>query len=421
MPDGLVRRPRVPPARGTRRNERGPARVAPGRAQRSLTTDSANRPLRPSEVVRGAGTRGPALRQDPGPLLGLRGATGHDPDTLRRLLVPSARPAFPRPPGVHVPEQANGLLRPPAPRALASLQRPIAAPPHRRGDPKARASDDASFPGLCPPHDTYRDRGPVSAAPPGPAACHVRGLATSCAARTPDPARPLRAASVHGLLTSRRSPRADRAPSREPLPSCRCARRFASLLKVRADATGFRALIPASSSFRPPTLSGRSVDASLRFVPPVRSPPPTWPALWSRTLPHHALGGLTSLPACVSRSCDPVGWACPSRGCRHSWDSSPCDRHGTARNVHGTRIWFCCTDGGDRPPAPRLSPVPRSDRATKGSARRRRPSVNGCCLIQSSEPVVKDRVGVSTGRAERSPREGAGRMRPSQLLCDQGS
>lgn len=124
--------------------------------------------MRPFEVVRGAGTREPTLRQDPGPLLGLQGATGHDPDTLRRIWVPSARSALLRPPGFYVSEQVNGLLRPPAPRTLVSLQRPIAAPPHRRGDPKARASDDASFPELSLPHDTYQNGGPVPQGLPAP-------------------------------------------------------------------------------------------------------------------------------------------------------------------------------------------------------------------------------------------------------------
>jgi len=59
----------------------------------------------------------------------------------------------------------------------------------------------------------------------------------------------LRPPSVHGLHPSRRSPRAGRTPSRAPLPSCRSPRRFASPLRSVADAVGFRASIPAASSF----------------------------------------------------------------------------------------------------------------------------------------------------------------------------
>jgi hypothetical protein len=78
----------------------------------------------------------------------------------------------------------------------------------------------------------------------------------------------------------------------------------------------------------------RRVDAFLGFVPPERSPPPS-----SRALSVRARSlitrwtGTTSRPACVSRCCGAEGSACPSRGRRLSWDSSPCDRRGAARAV----------------------------------------------------------------------------------------
>lgn len=153
--------------------------------------------------------------------------------------------------------------------------------------------------------------------------------------------RPCGLPSVHGLLASRRSPRVGRSPSRGTLPSCRLARRFASLLKVRADTFGFRASIPTSSSFRPPSPCGRGASmppcgSSLQSVLPHRP----CERFDSRPLPHHALGGMTSRPACVSRSCGAVRSACPSRGRRLSWVSSPCDRHGATRTARRAGVWI---------------------------------------------------------------------------------
>jgi hypothetical protein len=58
----------------------------------------------------------------------------------------------------------------------------------------------------------------VPAEPPGSAACHVRGLATSIAACTTVPASASLRRSVPRLHPSRPSPRADRYPSRDPCP-----------------------------------------------------------------------------------------------------------------------------------------------------------------------------------------------------------
>jgi len=164
------------------------------------------------------------------------------------------------------------------PRALrvpcASLQRSIAAPPHRPEPPKRPSSDDASFPGLsCP---TTRSRTEIRL--PGasdPEASRAR-FRTSSATMTPVPAEtPFGAPSVLGLHPSRLSPRTGRTPSREPLPSCRCPRRFASPLKERADAVGFRASIPVASSFCPRRPCGRRASmpswaSSLQSVRPLR-------------------------------------------------------------------------------------------------------------------------------------------------------
>jgi len=252
-------------------------------------------------------------------------------------------------------------IAPPAgpPCAFASLQRPIATPPHRRGDPEG-PTRPTMLPSLdfpAPRHVPERGtRDPQSLPALRRAACEVWVPPS----RRPPPSlrAPLRGPSVHGLRASRRSPRAGRTPSREPLPSCRLARRFASLLKVRADASGFRASIPASSSFGPPRPRGHGAsmppcDSSLQSVLPHRPVE----RFGSRSLPHHALGGMTSRPACVSRSCGAIGVVGPSRGYRLSWDLPPCDRRGTARNARRAGSWIRLAGGGDSVPGPALSPL----------------------------------------------------------------
>jgi hypothetical protein len=70
--------------------------------------------------------------------------------------------------------------------AFAPLQRSIAAGPHRTAGPCGSA-DDASSPELPCPATHSRAGGPVRAARPRAAPCHVRGLATPFAASTADP------------------------------------------------------------------------------------------------------------------------------------------------------------------------------------------------------------------------------------------
>jgi len=216
--------------------------------------------------------------------------------SLRRTWVPSARSAFPRPPGYRETGGSSGFLR-----ATPSVRLPIPCrglSQHPRTVPAARRRPrQTMLPPLgflAPRH--MPERRSVSAGRPAPKRA-ARGLGTSCATMTSVPAeRPFGPPSVLGLLPSRRSPRAGRTPSREPLPSCRCPRRFASPLKERADAAGFRASIPAASSFCRRTLAG----TTRRCLPGLRpsrafSPAVLASAFGSRPLPHHALGG-TDVP-----------------------------------------------------------------------------------------------------------------------------
>jgi hypothetical protein len=135
------------------------------------------------------------------------------------------------------------------PYAFALLQRSIAAPPHRPADPKAGTSDDASSPGLS--RRTTRDEtaDPHDRGASGPAACRVRGLVTPIAASTTVPPDAFRRRSVHRLAPARRSPRADRGPSRSPRPSWRCSRRIASLPRGACGRGRLQGVEPGADSF----------------------------------------------------------------------------------------------------------------------------------------------------------------------------
>jgi len=123
-------------------------------------------------------------------------------------------------------------------------QHPRTVPASRRR-PRQTMLPPLGFP--APRH--VPERRSVSPGRPAPKRA-ARGLGTSCATMTAVPAEgPFGPPSVLGLHPSRPSPRAGRTPSREPLPSCRCPCLVASPLKERADAVGFRASIPAASSF----------------------------------------------------------------------------------------------------------------------------------------------------------------------------
>jgi hypothetical protein len=285
---------------------------------------------------------------------------GRCPDSLRRTWVPSARSASSRPPGFHEPGPSCGSLRPPALPALSLPYRgPSQHPRTVAGTPRGPRVRRCFLPWAFLPHDTYRNGGPVTRRASRPygvprarfgyllRGVHPRPCGLPCGARAST------GFALRGVLLAPVGP-----PLGCPLPSCRWSCRFASLLKVRADASGFRASIPASNSCGPPRPCGPGAsmppcDSSLQSALPHR---PVG-RFRSRPLPHHALGGMTSRPACVSRSCGSIGVVGPSRGYRLSWDSSPCDRRGTARNVRRAGSWFRLAGRGDSAPDTALSPL----------------------------------------------------------------
>jgi hypothetical protein len=125
-------------------------------------------------------------------------------------------------------------------------------------------------------------------------------------------------------------------------------------------------LDPDTSSCGPSSPCGRDAsmppcDSSLQSVLPLR---PCERFMVSRPLPHHALGGMTSRPACVSRSCGTEGSAGPFRGCQLSWDLSPCDRRGVTRIVRRAGSWIHLTARGVY--APRTDPSPLALDPTEG-------------------------------------------------------
>jgi hypothetical protein len=215
------------------------------------------------------------------------------------------------------------------PCAFALLQRSIATPPHRPAGPKTDPSDDASSPGLSCRATRAGTADPRSAGPPGPAACRVRGLSTPSAASTTVPPDALRRRSVHRLHPPRPSPRVDRAASRRPLPSWRCSRRFASPPRGACGRGRLQGFDPGANSYGPPDPEGPGASLP-SWASPSRALTPSGlgPRFGSRSLPSHALGGLTSCPTCVPGSCGTEGSVGPSRGYRLSWGSSPCDRRG---------------------------------------------------------------------------------------------
>jgi hypothetical protein len=252
-----------------------------------------------------------------------------------------------------------------APVAFASLQRSIAAPPHRPGEPfGSRASDDASFPGLSRP-TTHAGRGTRTRRASSPASCRVRGLVTSCAASTPDPPRDLAAsrastgfhlrgvllAPVRSALADRCRPAVLRVGSPRPLGAC-------GRVRLHGLAPGVELVLP-----RDPC-GARGVDASMVFLPPERSPPPSLraPSVRARSL-RARWAGLTSRSACASRCRGTAGSACPSRDCRLSWDSSPCDRRGTAWEREEGGL-MGSPHGGGRCTRPAADPSPLVTRPT---------------------------------------------------------
>jgi hypothetical protein len=300
------------------------------------------------------------------------------------------------------------------PCAFASLQRPIATPPHRRGDPEgpARPTMLPSLGFRAPRHMPERGtRHPQGLPAPRRAACEVwvppsRRPPPSLRAPLRAPERPR--ASRFEAFSSRRSD-----PSRGPLPSCRC-RRFASLLKGACGRVRLQGLDPGVELVVLRAPRARSVDASLRFLPPERSPHRPVGRFRSRPLPHHALGGMTSRPACVSRSSGAVDVVGPSRGYRLSWDLSPHDRHGAAANVGRAGSWLRLAGRGDSAPDTALNPLVTFRPGPRGS----RP---GAAVFRCTAAASSDRQCLFSknggGKASGVPnaRPGARRCR---RLCD---
>jgi len=160
------------------------------------------------------------------------------------------------------------------PCAFAPLQRSITAPPHRPADPRARKSDDASFPGLSRLTTHAGTTDPHSAGLPAPLRA-ASGVLTPIAASTVVPPDAFRHRSVPRLHPSRPSPRRDRDSSRSPLPSWRSPRRFASPPCGACGRGRLQGFDPATGSCCPSgSRRTRRVDAFLGFHPPEHSLPP---------------------------------------------------------------------------------------------------------------------------------------------------
>ena len=135
-------------------------------------------------------------------------------------------------------------------------------------------------------------------------------------------------------FSSRRSGSLSEAPALLPL---RASIRLAPIGACGRDR--LQGLDPGGSSFGPSGPCGPT-RRCLPGVVPFRafSPSVLASASWIRARsPITRWAGLTSRPACVSRSSGAEGSACPSRGCRLSWDSSPCNRHGITEDRRGGR------------------------------------------------------------------------------------
>lgn len=229
-----------------------------------------------------------------------------------------ARSAFRRPSGVRG-VGSPGRLSPHGgpPCACVPLQRSIATRRHRRAGFSSRSSDGASSPGLSRLTTRTGAADPSPAWPPGDAACHVRGLATSIAACTADPAGALRHRSVHRLHPSRRSPRSDGYPSRGPCPPAvpRLGSRRLHEGARRRAASGLRS--------RTELVRRGSERAACRGLPglrPSRAFTPGAPApRGSAESPLSRLDGRASSTVGVPGSPGTSGTVDPSRGYRLSW------------------------------------------------------------------------------------------------------
>ena len=265
------------------------------------------------------------------------------------------------------------------PCASALLQRPIATPPHRPAWSEDRHVGRCFLSWAFSPYDTSGAEDPYRSSfrldrVPRP------GFQTPIAASTSVPSGARRRRSVHGLHPSRlrSARRAGVLSDASALLSF-----TASIRRIPRGCDGrgrLQGLAPGAQPCVVEPLAGPAAplpswDSSLQSV----LPPRPGHRFGSRRLPPHAFGGVTSHSACVSRSSGARRSARPSRDRRLSWDSPPFDRRGIARtdSGHGPMGWPSRSRALQ---AARTSLCILDVRPTGAfaSARRRRPSVDGC-------------------------------------------
>jgi hypothetical protein len=218
---------------------------------------------------------------------GERAALSWDCDALRGHPRPRCHGhGFPWIPlGVSTPSgtcrigSTRGLLRaPPSVRLALPFRGPSQHPRTVPGARGLHASDDASFPGLsCPTtHAGAADPYPAGRPAPQRATSEVLGLHRGVHHRPSGslaaPERPR--AFLSEAFSSRRSGLLSDAHALLPL---RASDRLAPIGACGRDR--LQGLDPDGSSFWPSRLAARRVDASLGFIPPERSPPPSLRAL----------------------------------------------------------------------------------------------------------------------------------------------
>lgn len=231
------------------------------------------------------------------------------------------------------------------PRAFAPVQRSIAALPHRPAD-RSRHVERCFLPWAFEPYDTCGTADPRFAGLPAPRRA-ASGVWVPPSRRPPPflaalavPQRP--SASRFKAFSPHRS-----GPLSEPpaLVALLASIRLAPLGSVRTRSTSGRRSRRGYVLRPHPCGRGPSWPS---WGSPFRafSPSVLGPGFGSRGLPSHARRQYVTSTACVSGSCGAKGSACPSRGCRLSWDSSPCDRRGVVPT--GPRGGFMVSPHGSR-------------------------------------------------------------------------
>jgi len=208
------------------------------------------------------------------------------------------------------------------------------------GSRRIRASDDASFPGLSCPTTHARSADPSSTGRPAPQRA-TSEVWVPPSRRPPSILRKpcgLRASTGFHLRGVLLDPVG--LPLGRPCPPAVARvdspRPYRSVRTRPASGPCSRLELVLRSSPCGPDASMPPWRSSLQSVLPHR---PCERFMDSRPLPHHALGGMTSRPACVTRSCETVRSAGPSRGCQLSWDLPPCNRRGITEDRSGRRAY----------------------------------------------------------------------------------